>query len=136
MSELRYVRVVSLWLHPGQEAAFEAFEREAARIMAGMAGGSILRSGSRPAGQGIAPYEVHVVSFPDRAAADSYAAIRKRWNSGCGGPKSSPDRGAGGESGGAVQWLEAPVFPAVPAKIAPLRQLAPNGCLTRIGGGD
>ena len=29
----RHVLIVSLWIHPGQEAAFDAFEREAPRIM-------------------------------------------------------------------------------------------------------
>ena len=74
MSERRYVRVVSLWIHPGQEAAFEAFEREAVRIM-GRHGGRI-DSAVRiaAAGAGDPPFEVHVVSFPDRAAADSYAS--------------------------------------------------------------
>lgn len=33
MRQPRYVWVVSLWIHPGQEAAFEAFERAAVRIM-------------------------------------------------------------------------------------------------------
>lgn len=76
---VRYVRVVSLWVHPGQEAAFEAFEREAARIMARHGGriDSAVRTGSaEPAGgaAGDSPFEVHIVSFPDRAAADSFAA--------------------------------------------------------------
>ena len=34
MSKPRYVRIVSLWIQPGQEVAFEAFEQKAARIMA------------------------------------------------------------------------------------------------------
>ena len=68
-----YIRIVSLWIHPGQEAAFEAFEREASRIMT-LHGGRIERA-IRIAGQEAAdaPFEVHVVSFPDRAAADSCA---------------------------------------------------------------
>jgi len=73
MSELRYVRIVSLWIHPGQEAAFDAFEREAARIMA--RNGGRIDSAVRidTGGAGDRPFEVHVVSFPDRAAAESYA---------------------------------------------------------------
>lgn len=68
----RYIRLVSLWIHPGQEAAFDAFEREAAQIMA-RHGGRIERA-LRTSGQGAeAPYEVHLVSFPDVAASDSYA---------------------------------------------------------------
>lgn len=79
MSQPRYVRVVSLWVYPGQEAAFEAFEREAARIMARYGGriDSAVRTGSAGPGAGGAgdsPFEVHIVSFPDLAAADSHAA--------------------------------------------------------------
>jgi antibiotic biosynthesis monooxygenase (ABM) superfamily enzyme len=70
----RYIRVVSLWIHPGQEAAFEAFERDAARIMARHGGriDSAVRVAADRAGD--APFEVHVVSFPERGAAESYAA--------------------------------------------------------------
>lgn len=68
----RYVRVVSLWIHPGQEVALEAFEREAARIMARH--GGRIDSATRIAGGGDSPFEVYIVSFPDLAAADSYAA--------------------------------------------------------------
>lgn len=69
----RYVRIASLWIHAGQEAAFEAFERNAAGIME-RHGGRIDQA-IRIAGQGPdAPFEVHVVSFPDRAAADSCTA--------------------------------------------------------------
>ncbi len=79
MAQPRYVRVVSLWVHPGQEAAFEAFEREAARIMARHGGriDSAVRTGvagTGAGGAGDSPFEVHIVSFPDRAAADSFAA--------------------------------------------------------------
>lgn len=68
----RYVRIVSLWIYPGQAAAFEAYERDAARIMASH--GGRIDSAVRVAGAGGSPFEVHVVSFPDRAAAESYAA--------------------------------------------------------------
>lgn len=75
----RYIRVVSIWIHKGQEAAFEAFEREAVRRMA-RHGGRIdaavrtAQLGESPGPESLAPYEVHVVSFPDKAAADAYAA--------------------------------------------------------------
>jgi uncharacterized protein (DUF1330 family) len=77
MSE-RYVRVVTLWVHKGQEAAFEAFEREAARIMARHKGriDSAVRL-TPPEGAGpndATPFEIHIVSFPDKAAAEAYAA--------------------------------------------------------------
>ena len=70
----RYVRVVSLWIHPGQAAAFEAFERDAARIMARHGGRIDSAVRIEPGGEGGGPFEVHIVSFPDRAAADSYAS--------------------------------------------------------------
>jgi uncharacterized protein (DUF1330 family) len=72
----RYVRVVSLWVHSGQETAFEAFERDAARIMA-RHGGRIdyaVRLTQPEGAPGPAPYELHVVSFPTPAAFDAYAA--------------------------------------------------------------
>ena len=74
----RCIRVVSLWIHPGQEAAFDAYEREAVRIMA-RHGGRIdsavrVEPDMTPDSVGAPSFEVHVVSFPDLAAADSYAA--------------------------------------------------------------
>jgi hypothetical protein len=77
MSE-RYVRVVTLWIHKGQEAAFEAFEREAARIMArhkGRIDNAVRLTPPGGAGSNDAtPYEIHIVSFPDKSAAEAYAA--------------------------------------------------------------
>jgi len=84
----RHIRLVSLWVHKGQEAAFDAFEREAARIMARHQGriDTAVRL-TPPPGAGPAdatPYEVHVVSFPDQAAFDAYTndpatlALRER----------------------------------------------------------
>lgn len=70
------VRIVSLWIHPGQEAAFEEFEREAAAVMAGH-GGRIERAVRIRGGEGESPYEVHVVIFPDDSAVDSYRADPK-----------------------------------------------------------
>jgi hypothetical protein len=73
----RYVRVVTLWLRPDQEAAFGAFEREAARIMARY-GGRIEQAVrlAQPDGAraGEAPFELHIVSFPDQAAFEAYGA--------------------------------------------------------------
>lgn len=73
----RHIRIVSLWIHPGQEAAFEAFEQEAARNMA-RHGGRIDHAVrlTQPDGVGTndaTPYEMHVVSFPDGAAVQAYA---------------------------------------------------------------
>lgn len=70
------VRVVSLWIHPGQEEAFAAFEREAAAIMAGH-GGRIERAIRIRGGEGESPYEVHIVTFPNDSAVDSYRADPK-----------------------------------------------------------
>ncbi len=71
----RYVRVVSVWIHPGQEAAFEAFERDAARILARHGGqiDSAVRLAPDDAKPG-APYEIHIVSFPGMEAAQAYAS--------------------------------------------------------------
>jgi antibiotic biosynthesis monooxygenase (ABM) superfamily enzyme len=73
MSE-RFVLLVHLWIHPGQEAAFEALEREAARIMARRKGriDSAIRMTPSDAPKDATPFEVHVVSFPDKAAWEAY----------------------------------------------------------------
>jgi antibiotic biosynthesis monooxygenase (ABM) superfamily enzyme len=73
MSE-RFVLLVHLWIHPGQEAAFEAFEREAARVMARYKGriDSAIRMTPSDAPKDATPFEVHVVSFPDKAAWEAY----------------------------------------------------------------
>ena len=65
------VRVVSLWIHPGQEEAFEAFEREAAAVIAAY-GGRVDRAIRIRGGEGESPYEVHIVTFPNDSAVDSY----------------------------------------------------------------
>jgi hypothetical protein len=75
----RYSLVVSLWVHPGQEEAFDAFEREAGRIMARHGGRIDAAVRTAPTGAATGPdgtiaYEVHIVSFPDQAAADAYAS--------------------------------------------------------------
>ena len=84
----RYIRVVTLWIHPGQEQAFDTFEREAARIMArhgGRIDNAVRLNVPKVAGQADElPYELHIVGFPDQAAYDSYladsetAALRER----------------------------------------------------------
>lgn len=73
------VRIVSLWIHPGQEAEFEAFEQEAAAIM-GNHGGRIDRAVRIRAEAGESPYEVHVVVFPSESAFESYRADPKTQN--------------------------------------------------------
>jgi hypothetical protein len=71
-----FVLLVHLWIHPGQDAAFEAFEREAARLMArhkGRIDHAIRMTPPEGAGANDAtPHEIHVVSFPDKAAWEAY----------------------------------------------------------------
>ncbi len=74
MAEGRYIRIVSLWIHSDMEAAFGAYERDAARLMARHAGRIESAVRVEPGGGGDPPSEVHVVSFPDLAAFDSHAA--------------------------------------------------------------
>lgn len=74
MSQPRHVLVVSLWIHPGQESAFEAFECDAARVMAKYGGRIDQAVRVAQDGASDAPFEVHCVSFPDRAAAGAYAS--------------------------------------------------------------
>lgn len=74
MPTLRHAIVVSLWIHPGQEDAFEAFERDAARVMARHGGRIDQAVRITQDGEGDAPFEVHCVSFPDQAAAEAYAS--------------------------------------------------------------
>jgi hypothetical protein len=65
--------VVSIWLKEGNDVAgFESFERQAAAIMAAHGGrvDRVVRCG----GENGAPFEVHLVSFPDTAAAAAYRA--------------------------------------------------------------
>jgi uncharacterized protein (DUF1330 family) len=65
---------VHIWLRDGNVEAFEAYERKVAAIL-GRHGGRIERAirctgaASEPA----APFEIHLVSFPDR---ESFAAYR------------------------------------------------------------
>jgi len=70
--ESRLTFIVSIWLKDNDVAGFEAFERQAAAIMAAHDGHveTVVRCG----GEGGAPFEVHVVSFPDAAAAGAYRA--------------------------------------------------------------
>jgi uncharacterized protein (DUF1330 family) len=74
----RYSLVVSLWIRPGQEEAFEEFEQKAARRLARHGGRIDAAVRTAPNGVATGPdeaaaYEVHIVSFPDKAASDAYA---------------------------------------------------------------
>lgn len=68
--------VVSLWIHPGRAAEFEAYEHKAVHIMQRY--GGIVRKVVRashtdpsPNGQ---PFEVHVLAFPSLDAFHAYRA--------------------------------------------------------------
>lgn len=70
----RVVLVVSLWLKEGAVEAFEAFERRVAKIQA-RHGGRIERAVRLAApSDPDAPFEVHVVSFPDAGSLAAYRA--------------------------------------------------------------
>ncbi len=69
--------VVSLWLKTDDIAAFEAFERAAAQVMAEHGGriDNVVRRSDTEARDG--PFEIHVVSFPDWKAFESYRNDRR-----------------------------------------------------------
>ena len=68
----RFTLVVSLWLKRHDIPAFEAYEKKAARLLANH-GGRVDRAIRIKPGEGDPPFEVHVVSFPDR---DRYLGYR------------------------------------------------------------
>lgn len=65
--------VVVLHVNAGHEAEFERFEAAAASIMR-RHGGAIERRIAIERGETAHPAEVHIVTFPDRAAFDRYRA--------------------------------------------------------------
>ena len=69
------ILIVSLFIHPGQELAFQEFEAAAARIM-GRHGGRIERviRPARAVPEREVPHEVHLVSFPDEPTFAAYRA--------------------------------------------------------------
>jgi hypothetical protein len=70
--EDRFFAVAELWLNGTDVAAFEALERELAQHMA-RHGGRIERALRVEAvADADLPFEIHVVSFPDRMAFDTY----------------------------------------------------------------
>jgi uncharacterized protein (DUF1330 family) len=66
--------VVVLHVASGRETEFERFETAAAAIMRRHGGAIERRIGIEPDGDSSRPHEVHVVTFPDRAAFDRYRA--------------------------------------------------------------
>jgi hypothetical protein len=69
MASEHFALVVQLWARDGDVAALEAFERRVAPLLA-RHGGAITCAVRCAPGDG--PDEVHVVTFPDRAAFDAY----------------------------------------------------------------
>src|SRR5688500_1671095 len=65
-----------LWIHPGQEAAFLAFEDLVLPLLARHGGELLLRvrpdAASVVAGSLEPPYEIHLVRFPDEAGLRAY----------------------------------------------------------------
>lgn len=78
----RFLIVVHMWVAPGKEAEFDAFEARAAELMAPHGGRIEQAVRIGPGNEPDAPYEVHVVSFPSEAAytafADDPAVVRLR----------------------------------------------------------
>ena len=66
-------RVVSLWIRFGAVAEFEAYERNAARIMRKYGGAieKVIRTGQENSPE--IPFEIHLVSFPSQ---EQFAAYR------------------------------------------------------------
>ncbi len=64
--------VAALCINPGKEAEFERFESAAARLMRRY-GGAITRCiRCAPGADLSAPYEIHILEFPDAAAFANY----------------------------------------------------------------
>jgi uncharacterized protein (DUF1330 family) len=70
VSDPRLTLIVNLWLKEPDIPAFEAFERQAAAVMARH--GGRVESVVRCSGAAGEPFEVHVVTFPDAAALAAY----------------------------------------------------------------
>ena len=68
------VLVVELWIAPGQAAEFDRFETAAASIMVRRGGSIARRMGVAGKHGSDEPDEVHVVTFPSRAAYEAYRA--------------------------------------------------------------
>ena len=71
-----------IYLHPGQEAVFEAFEAVAIPLIAAQGGELLFRirpdAASMVDGTIELPYEIHLVSFPSQIAFDQFAKDPRR----------------------------------------------------------
>jgi hypothetical protein len=70
MASEQFALVVQLWARDGDVAALEAFERRVVPLLARHGGAITCAVRCAPGGDG--PDQVHVVTFPDRAAFDAY----------------------------------------------------------------
>ncbi len=64
--------VAALYIHPGKEAEFERFESTAARIRRRYGGAVTRRIRCAPGADQSAPYEIHILDFPDAASLANY----------------------------------------------------------------
>lgn len=70
----RIAIVVAIHINAGREAEFERFETAVAKIMRRHGGTLERRIAMEPGSDTTHPHEVHVVTFPERAALDRYRA--------------------------------------------------------------
>jgi uncharacterized protein (DUF1330 family) len=66
--------VVGIRINPGRAAEYERFENTVAEIIARHGGAIERRIALEPGGDTARPNEVHIVTFPDRAAFERYRA--------------------------------------------------------------
>jgi antibiotic biosynthesis monooxygenase (ABM) superfamily enzyme len=72
MESMQLTMVAALYINPGKEADFERFELAAAGIMRRYGGAITRRIRCAKGADQSAPYEIHILDFPDAAAFASY----------------------------------------------------------------
>lgn len=70
----RVAIVVAIHINTGREVEFERFETAVAKIMQRHGGTLERRIAMAPGSDASHPHEVHIVTFPERAALDRYRA--------------------------------------------------------------
>lgn len=73
MSE-RLALVVAIKINAGRQAEYERFENTVAKIIARHGGAVERRIAVEPGSDASRPHEMHIVTFPDRAAFERYRA--------------------------------------------------------------
>ena len=78
-TEQRFILIVSLWLKSDDVSAFEAYERRAARLLEKYSGRieRIVRVRKQTVEKD-APFEIHIVSFPNENKFADYLADSER----------------------------------------------------------